>query len=114
MAYYLHSDYGNWFPGCKPIIRQAMAKIMKANPALYVLLERIQKAMQLYSFGSAKPYLISQNYGEPSLTQIIWFVDDTKGYRVTIHRTFEDSLITRPINGAILSSTQHESFVLED
>jgi len=43
LAYNLHSAFGNWFPGCKPLIQQAMAKIMKANPALYVLRERIRK-----------------------------------------------------------------------
>ena len=49
LAYNLHSAFGNWFPGCKPLIQQAMAKIMKANPALYVLRERIRKGLQLYS-----------------------------------------------------------------
>jgi pre-mRNA-processing factor 8 len=33
--------------------------------------------------------------------QIIWFVDDTNVYRVTIHKTFEGNLTTKPINGAI-------------
>lgn len=51
MAYNLHAAFGNWFPGCKPLIQQAMAKVMKANPALYVLRERIRKALQLYSSG---------------------------------------------------------------
>jgi len=36
-----------------------------------------------------------------ALTQIIWFVDDTNVYRVTIHKTFEGNLTTKPINGAI-------------
>merc|ERR1719319_1851570 len=49
LAYNLHSSFGNWFPGAKPLIQQAMAKIMKANPALYVLRERIRKGLQLYS-----------------------------------------------------------------
>lgn len=31
----------------------------------------------------------------------IWFVDDTQVYRVTIHKTFEGNLTTKPINGAI-------------
>ena len=33
--------------------------------------------------------------------QIIWFVDDTNVYRVTIHKTYEGNLTTKPINGAI-------------
>lgn len=97
----LCSAYGNWFPGCKPLIQQAMAKIMKANPALYVLRERIRKALQLYSSEPTEPYLSSQNYGELFSNQIIWFVDDTNVYRVTIHKTFEGNLTTKPINGAI-------------
>ncbi|CAM9141797.1 unnamed protein product [Lampetra planeri] len=93
--------YGNWFPGSKPLIQQAMAKIMKANPALYVLRERIRKGLQLYSSEPTEPYLSSQNYGELFSNQIIWFVDDTNVYRVTIHKTFEGNLTTKPINGAI-------------
>ena len=70
----------------KPLMQQAMAKIMKANPALYVLRERIRKALQLYSSEPTEPYLSSQNYGELFSNQIIWFVDDTNVYRVTIHK----------------------------
>jgi pre-mRNA-processing factor 8 len=80
------SAYGNWFPGAKPLIQQSMAKIMKANPALYVLRERIRKGLQLYSSEPTEPYLSSQNYGELFSNQIIWFVDDTNVYRVTIHK----------------------------
>jgi len=101
LAYNLYSGYGAWFPGCKPLIQQAMAKIVKANPALYVLRERIRKGLQLYSSEPTEPYLSSQNYGELFSNQIIWFVDDTNVYRVTIHKTFEGNLTTKPINGAI-------------
>ncbi|KAG5176712.1 NUC071 domain-containing protein [Tribonema minus] len=101
LAYNLYSGYGNWFPGCKPLLQQAMAKIIKANPALYVLRERIRKGLQLYSSEPTEPYLSSQNYGELFSNQIIWFVDDTNVYRVTIHKTFEGNLTTKPINGAI-------------
>eukprot|EP00742_Colponemidia_sp_Colp-10_P004444 GILJ01004744.1.p1 GENE.GILJ01004744.1~~GILJ01004744.1.p1 ORF type:complete len:2356 (+),score=385.23 GILJ01004744.1:375-7070(+) len=101
LAYNLHSGFGNWFPGVKPLLQQAMAKIMQANPALYVLRERIRKGLQLYSSEPTEPYLNSQNYGELFSSQIIWFVDDTNVYRVTIHKTFEGNLTTKPINGAI-------------
>lgn len=77
----LCSAFGNWFPGVKPLIIQAMAKIMKSNPALYVLRERIRKGLQLYSSEPTEPYLSSQNYGELFSNQIIWFVDDTNVYR---------------------------------
>merc|ERR1719387_938818 len=101
LAYNLQAGFGNFFPGMKPLLSQAMAKIMKSNPALYVLRERIRKGLQLYSSEPTEPYLNSQNYGELFSNQIIWFVDDTNVYRVTIHKTFEGNLATKPINGAI-------------
>lgn len=90
--FFVFSGYGNWFPGSKPLIQQAMAKIMKANPALYVLRERIRKGLQLYSSEPTEPYLSSQNYGELFSNQIIWFVDDTNVYRVTIHKVCTGSV----------------------
>lgn len=75
--------------------------LVQSNPALYVLRERIRKGLQLYSSEPTEPYLSSQNYGEIFSNQIIWFVDDTNVYRVTIHKTFEGNLTTKPINGAI-------------
>ncbi|KAJ2909691.1 Pre-mRNA-processing-splicing factor 8, partial [Coemansia aciculifera] len=39
LAYNMYSAYGNWVPGMKPLMQQAMAKIMKASPALYVIRE---------------------------------------------------------------------------
>jgi len=101
LAYNVQSGYGNWAPGFKPLLQQAMAKIMKANPALYVLRERIRKGLQLYSSEPTEPYLNSQNYGELFSNQVIWFIDDTNVYRVTIHKTFEGNLTTKPINGAV-------------
>jgi pre-mRNA-processing factor 8 len=101
LAYNMYSSYGHWFTGAKPLIQQALTKIFKANPALYVLRERIRKGLQLYSSEPTEPYLNSQNYGELFSNQVIWFVDDTNVYRVTIHKTFEGNLTTKPINGAI-------------
>merc|ERR1712100_394116 len=101
LAYNLYSGYGNWFPGSKSLVQQAMAKIIKSNPALYVLRERIRKGLQLYSSEPTEPYLSSSNYGELFSSQIQWFVDDTNVYRVTIHKTFEGNLTTKPIDGAI-------------
>jgi hypothetical protein len=49
LAYNLHAAYGNFVPGMKPLVTQAMAKIMKSNPALYVLRERIRKGLQVRS-----------------------------------------------------------------
>jgi hypothetical protein len=101
LAYNMHSGYGNYFPGSKLLLQQAMAKIMKANPALYVLRERIRKGLQLFSSEPTEPYLNAQNYGELFSNQIIWFIDDTNVYRVVVHKTLEGNVTTKPINGAI-------------
>ena len=57
LAYNLHSAFGNWFPGVKVLVQSAMAKIMKSNPALFVLRERIRKGLQLYSSEPTEPYV---------------------------------------------------------
>ena len=101
LAYNLYSAYGQYFPGLKTLVQQATAKIMKANPALYVLRERIRKGLQLYASESNQEFLNSQNYSELFSNQIQLFIDDTNVYRVTIHKTFEGNLTTKPINGAI-------------
>ncbi|KMU89052.1 pre-mRNA processing splicing factor 8 [Coccidioides immitis H538.4] len=101
LAYNLYSAYGQYFPGLKALVQQAMAKVMKANPALYVLRERIRKGLQLYASESNQEFLNSQNYSELFSNQIQLFIDDTNVYRVTIHKTFEGNLTTKPINGAI-------------
>lgn len=36
LAYNLYSAYGMYFPGLKLLVQQAMSKIMKSNPALFV------------------------------------------------------------------------------
>ncbi|RKP02105.1 hypothetical protein CXG81DRAFT_11192 [Caulochytrium protostelioides] len=96
LAYNIYAAYGNWFPGLKPLMQQAMAKMIKANPALYVLRERIRKGLQLYSSEPTEPYLNSQNYGELFSNRTVWFIDDTNVYRVTIHKTFEGNLTCFP------------------
>ncbi|KAH6708123.1 hypothetical protein VD0002_g5478 [Verticillium dahliae] len=101
LAYNLYSAYGMYFPGLKVLIQQAMAKVMKANPALYVLRERIRKGLQLYASENTQEFLNSQNYSELFSNQTQLFIDDTNVYRVTIHKTFEGNLTTKPINGAI-------------
>ncbi|XP_023634422.1 pre-mRNA-processing-splicing factor 8A isoform X2 [Capsella rubella] len=101
LAYNVYSAYGNWFPGLKSLVTKAMNKIMKSNPTLYGLRERIRKGLQLYSSEPTEPNLSSQNYGEIFSNQIIWFIDDTNVYRVTMHKTFEGNLTTKPINGAL-------------
>jgi pre-mRNA-processing factor 8 len=101
LAYNLYSAYGQYFPGLKQLVQQAMAKVLKANPALFVLRERIRKGLQLYGTESSQEFLNSQNYSELFSNDTKLFIDDTNVYRVTIHKTMEGNLTTKPINGAI-------------
>ncbi|KAL0224761.1 hypothetical protein RCL1_002673 [Eukaryota sp. TZLM3-RCL] len=100
LAYNYYSAYGNWFPGLKPVIQQGMDRIMKADPALYVLRERIRTALQLYYAQPTQTYLNSANYGELFSNEIVWFADDSAVYRVTMKKSVQGSIISKPVNGA--------------
>ena len=102
LGYNYYSAYGNWIPGLKEVVRAALGTIMKSSPALYVLRERIRKGLQLYSAEPAEPYLSTSTFAELfSSVQNTWFLDDSNVYRVTMHKTFEGNLATKPVNGAI-------------
>ncbi|OVF08136.1 putative U4/U6-U5 snRNP complex subunit [Clavispora lusitaniae] len=101
LAYNVYDVYGNWFSGFKPLMQNAMKEIMKANPALHVLRERIRKGLQLYQSQPQVALLNSSNYAELFNDETQLFIDDTNVYRVTVHRTFEGNLTTKPINGAV-------------
>lgn len=101
LAYNVYSVYGNWFLGMKPLMQNAMKEIVKANSALFVLRERIRKGLQLYQAQPQVSLLNSSNYADLFNNDTQLFVDDTNVYRVTVHRTSEGNLTTRPINGAI-------------
>ena len=101
LCYNVYSIFGNYIPGMKILLQNAMLKIMKSNPALYVLRERIRKNLQLYSSEPTEPYLSANNYSELFSNQIQWFVDDSNVYRVSMHKTLEGNLTTKPMNGAI-------------
>mmetsp|Transcript_44709 Transcript_44709/g.74621 ORF Transcript_44709/g.74621 Transcript_44709/m.74621 type:complete len:2266 (+) Transcript_44709:990-7787(+) len=102
LAYNLYSAYGNWIPGIKIVFIQCLSKLIKVNPSLFVLRERIRKGVQLYSSDPSAQSLSSKNYGSLFMNEVVWFVDDTNVYRVTIHKTAEGNFATKPINGAIL------------
>ncbi|ODV81188.1 PROCN-domain-containing protein [Suhomyces tanzawaensis NRRL Y-17324] len=101
LAYNMYEVYGNWFPGLKPLVQNAMKEIMKANPAIYVLRERLRKALQLYQSQPQEALLNSNNYAELFNSDNQLFIDDTNVYRVTVHKTFEGNMTTKPINGAV-------------
>ena len=78
-----------------------MARIMKANPSLSVLRDRIRSGLQLYSSEPTEPMLSSQNYQELFSNQTVWIVDDVNVYRVTMHTTHEGNTTTKPMNGFV-------------
>ena len=101
LAYNMYSGFGHYIPGSKFVLQRAMARIMKANPALSVLRDRIRSSLQLYSSEPTEPMLSSQNYQELFSNQTVWIVDDTLVYRVTMHQTFEGNVASKPMNGFI-------------
>ncbi|CCC69721.1 hypothetical protein NCAS_0D01400 [Naumovozyma castellii] len=103
LAYNMYDAYGSWFSGLKPLVQNSMRTIMKANPALYVLRERIRKGLQIYQSNVQEPFLNSSNYAELFNNDIKLFVDDTNVYRVTVHKTFEGNVATKAINGCIFT-----------
>ncbi|EDO19221.1 hypothetical protein Kpol_1050p81 [Vanderwaltozyma polyspora DSM 70294] len=103
LAYNMFDAYGNWFNGLKPLVQNSMRTIMKANPALYVLRERIRKGLQIYQSNVQEPFLNSSNYAELFNNDIKLFVDDTNVYRVTVHKTYEGNVATKAVNGCIFT-----------
>ncbi|AOW02650.1 uncharacterized protein YALI1_C15021g [Yarrowia lipolytica] len=101
LAYNMYDAYGNWFPGLKQLMRPAMSKIMQANPALFVLRERIRKGLQLYQSQPQEAFLNSQNYQELFNNEVQFFVDDSNVYRAAAHTTFEGNFTNKPLNGAV-------------
>ncbi|GMF40009.1 unnamed protein product [[Candida] boidinii] len=101
LAYNMYDAYGNWFPGMKPLVQNAMKAIMKANPALYVLRERIRKGLQLYQAQPQEAFLNSGNYVELFSNDNKIFVDDVNVYRVVSHSTFEGNTAVKVLNGAL-------------
>jgi len=45
LAYNYHSAFGNYFPGLRELVLQASNKLIKVNPNLHVLRERVKKAL---------------------------------------------------------------------
>ena len=101
LAYNMFDAYGHWFENFKPVIHNSMKTIMRANPSLYVLRERVRKGLQLYQSQTQEPFLNSSNYAELFNDDVKFFVDDTNVYRVSVHSTYEGNISTKPINGCV-------------
>lgn len=101
LSYNMYDVYGNWVQGMKPLMQTAIRHIMRHNPALNVLRERMRKGLQLYQNQHQEAFLNSTNYSDLFNADNILFIDDTNVYRVLVHRTLDGNLATKPINGAV-------------
>lgn len=101
LAYNTYDAFGHWIPGMKNLVSSAMATIMKANPALHVLRERIRKGLQLYQAQTQEPYLNSTNYPELFNDSKKLFVDDTNVYRISVKSNKDGHVHNTPINGCV-------------
>lgn len=101
LSYNMYNAYGNWFPGLKELVQKALKTIMKANPALYVLRERIRKGLQLYQAQPQESFLSSSNYAELFNNDNKLVVDDSNVYRVVMHSTYEGNSAVKVLNGAL-------------
>ena len=101
LAYNIFAGFGHWVPGLKPTLLEAAGKILRANPALHCLRERIRRALQLRSSEPGEAALNAGNYSELFGEGGAWIVDDSNIYRVLTHKTLEGNLSTRAVNGAL-------------
>jgi len=102
IGYNIFGGYGRWIKGLKHIFNKATQKIMKTNPALYILRERIRKSLQLYMIESPEHSLSVDDYKNIFKTPNVWFVDESCFYRVSVHRTSEGNMVAKPINGCLI------------
>ena len=100
LAYNTCDAYGNWFPGLKQLVRQGLSKILQSNPALFILRERIRKALQLHQSQPNKPHLSASDFTELVDTSNL-ILDDSAVYRVTTHRTKHGNMASKAVNGAL-------------
>ncbi|MCH0629904.1 hypothetical protein JNB11_08040 [Kocuria palustris] len=101
LAYNCYDAFGNWPPGFKVLMQNALREITKLNPALAVYRERVRKGLSLYQLQPQEAQLLAGNYQELFSGKRKLVIDDANVYRVTLHKTEEGNMATRPINGAL-------------
>ena len=101
LAYNIFSAYGYWFKNLKFLIYKALLKILKTNPSLYILRERIRKSLQLFKSESKHSFLGLENFINSIDKKSTWLLDDSFFYRVCIKQSGEGNIIIKPINGVL-------------
>ena len=102
LSYNIFSGYGFEFLNLREILRVNLIKIMKSNPALYILRDRIRKGLQLYTNKFSESTLNTESYFELFNSNTCWLVDDSLFYRISVHQTLLGNIKTKPINGALI------------
>jgi pre-mRNA-processing factor 8 len=102
LAYNIISGYGYWINGLKKIILNNLKKLMKTNPALFILRERLRKSLQLYITETNQRTLTSKNLEEIFKKKNIWIIEDKSFYRVAIHQTSDENMVSKPLNGCLM------------
>ena len=102
LSYNCCSAFGYWIPELKGIIRLALAKIMKYNPALHALREKMKKMLMLYTSDPTEAHLTAQNLSELLGDQTVWLVDESHVFVTSCQSTAEGNRRFRAENGALL------------
>ena len=111
LAYNISSIFGNWFNGLHLILEQAFIRIIKTNPSLFILRERIKKGLQLYMTEQQQILLNFDNFYSTFHNETLLLVDDSCFYRVSIHKTNDGNLTAKPINGALFFFAPQSGFL---
>nr|UXY88006.1 splicing factor Prp8 [Cryptomonas curvata] len=101
LAYNIFSAYGYWFKNLKFLIYKTVLKILKINPSLYILRERIRKSLQLFRSEPNEPIIGLENFINSIDKNGTWLLDDSSFYRVSIRQSKEGNVMMKPVNGIL-------------
>eukprot|EP00477_Mikrocytos_mackini_P002140 GAHX01002346.1.p1 GENE.GAHX01002346.1~~GAHX01002346.1.p1 ORF type:complete len:2012 (-),score=317.38 GAHX01002346.1:41-6076(-) len=100
LCYSTWSMFGRTTDNIRTTIVDLMSKVMRLNPALWVLRERVRKSLQLHQSEPITAYITPANYGDLFGKKKHWLVDDSLLYRVRIKNTPEGLKTAKVVNGA--------------
>nr|UXY88510.1 splicing factor Prp8 [Cryptomonas curvata] len=101
LAYNIFSGYGYWYKKFRLFIYKSVLTIIKINPSLFILRERIRRSLQLFIYEPKEVFLNSENYISIFNKKGTWLLDDSCFYRVSLHQSVEGNVIIKPTNGVL-------------
>ena len=102
LAYNTISGYGFWIQNMKKFIVKNFIKLLKTNPALFILRERLRKSLQLISSENTGPKICTKNFQEIFRKKNVWIIDDKCFYRIAIQKSISENITAKPVNGCLL------------